>query len=76
MAFKLHPLSAASFSSSPFSFSSAGVIFVPGSEVTMAAQTLFKEQRAPGQETRECSAEDRLSFAFHCLHSWGFSVTK
>ena len=76
MAFKLLPFSADSVSCTPFSFSSAGEISVPGSEATMAAWAQVEEQRASGQENQECSAEDRLSFAFQCLHSWGFSVTK
>lgn len=69
MAVKLHPLSAASFPSTPFSFPSSGAIFVRGSEVAMAVQVLFRE----GQE---CSCGNSLSFAFQCLHSWGFPVTK
>lgn len=69
MAVKLHPLSAATFSRAPFSFPSSGVIFVPGSEVAMAVQVLFRE----GQE---CSHENSLSFAFQWLHSWGFPVAK
>lgn len=54
MADKLHPLSAAMFSSAPFSFPSYGVIFVPGSEVARVVQVLFRE----GQE---CSHENSLS---------------
>lgn len=44
MAFKLHPLSAASFSSTPFSFYSAGVISVPESEVAMAARACSRSR--------------------------------
>lgn len=68
-AVKLPPLSAATFSSAPFSFPSSGVIFVSGSKVAMVVQVLFRE----GQE---CSHENSLSFAFQWLHSWGFPVTK
>lgn len=42
MAVKLHPLSAALFSSTPFSPPSSGVLFVPGSEVALAVQVLFR----------------------------------